>query len=170
MLAEARFYLQRGALPEAEAALAECSAKAPRDAGVVALPSQLKEAKAIVERKREIQPPHVLEAPSYPQPKTNSAATTAMFNPAAAVADLTPPAGTPISPEDVDSAISRTAASEVSLSATVLFEAAAAEPAPAAEPGACRGPATTPRARRRAHSHFETPSWRACPCYSSCAS
>src|ERR1035438_7702752 len=76
VLAEARFYLQRGALQEAAAALAECRAKAPQDAGVVALWSQLIEAKAALEHEREIQPPHALEVLPPPEPKASAAAAT----------------------------------------------------------------------------------------------
>jgi serine/threonine-protein kinase len=137
VLDEARLYLQRGALRQAEAALAECSARAPRDAGVVAFLSQLNEAKAMIEREREIQPPRAPEVPPYPEPKANAAAATVMFNPAAAVADSTPAAGTPVAPEEVGPGISRTVISRVpadsagSSSATVLFEGIAAEPAAA---------------------------------------
>ncbi len=111
VLAEARFYLQRGSLPEAESALAECRAKAPQDAGVIALSSQLIEAKAAVEREREIQPPYPLEAPPSPEPKTNAAAATVMFSPSAAVADLTPPVGIPLGSDDVEPVASSVAAS-----------------------------------------------------------
>ena len=128
VLAEARIYLQGGALREAEAAMAECRAKAPQDAQVIALSSQLIEAKAVaLEREREIQPPYALETPPAPEPKVSAAAATIMFNPGAAVADLTPPAGTSVSPEDVDIRSSRVAApqvparSEKSFDATVLF-------------------------------------------------
>ena len=129
VLDEARLYLRRGALHEAEAALAECRAKAPRDAGVVALSSQLVEAKAALERQREIQPPPPLDLPPYPQPKASpAAAATVMFNPGAAVADLTPPpVGTPMESEEVAQGISAAAASPVPVEAeerdadTVLY-------------------------------------------------
>ena len=96
VLDEAKLYLRQGALREAEAALAECRAKAPRDAAVVALSSQLIEAKAALEREPKVQPPYVLEVSPPPEPKVSAAAATVMFNPGAAVADLTPPAGTTV--------------------------------------------------------------------------
>ena len=80
MLAEARFYLQRGALQEAAAALAECRAKAPQDPGVVALSSQLIEAKAALEHESEIHPPYAPEVPPSPEPKASAAAATAMVD------------------------------------------------------------------------------------------
>ena len=130
VLAEARFYLQRGALREAEAALAECRAKAPQDAGVIALSSQLIEAKAALEHEREIQPPYTLEVLPSPEPKTNAAAATVMFNPRTAVADLTPPVGIPVSPDDVDPGGSSVAASPVPARAEEQDAATRGEPAP----------------------------------------
>ena len=79
----------------------------------MALWSQLIEAKAALEDDRTIQPPNALEVLPSPEPKISAAGATIVYNPSAAVADLTPPAGTPVSPEDVDPGGSRVAASRV---------------------------------------------------------
>jgi hypothetical protein len=122
VLDEARLYLRQGALREAEEALAECRAKAPQDAGVVALSSQLLEAKAVLERDRQIQPTHTLDVPPYPEPKAAPAGATVMFNPGAAVADLTPPTGTTMGSQPVPPAKSPTAEPPQDPGATVLYE------------------------------------------------
>ena len=107
VLDEARLYLRRGSLHEAESALAECRAKAPDDAGVVAFESQLLEAKAAIERERKRQPPPIQEPPPQQQePKTSAAAATVMFKPSPAVAELTPPVGVSVSPPAVDPSVS----------------------------------------------------------------
>jgi serine/threonine-protein kinase len=133
VLEEARLYLRRGALPEAEAALAECRAKAPRDPSVIAFSSQVQEAKAAVERDR-VKPPFGLEIPPRQEPKSNALPATLKYNLSPTVAALTPPEGTTVSPKDLDPGISEAPTPEIPAnserkSATSLFAVLPVEPA-----------------------------------------
>jgi PEGA domain len=117
VLDEASVYLRGGALQKAEAALTACWARAPQDPSVIAFSSQLMTAKAAAEKEREIPPPVEPEVPVRPEQEKNVLAETVRFTPAAAVADLTPPAGSSNPPEVADfrgspAAVSRTATAD----------------------------------------------------------
>jgi hypothetical protein len=93
------------------------------DGSVVAFSTQLVEAKAAIEREHDIKQAAIererarsavrADDVAPPEAKANAASATSLFQPSAAVADITPPAGHSISSHDADLDISPTPTSQV---------------------------------------------------------